>query len=164
MAPHSSTLFWKITWAEEPGGLQSMGSLGVGHECLHFHFSLSCTGEGNGNLLQCSCLENSRDGGAWWAHRVGHDWSDLAVAAALFSNCKCIYPLHSDAKQPKHWILEPIKLYCRAKQGKQVACAPKIPFKMFQQNILNQGEGWCYRYVISSCTVLWLADAVVTGS
>ena len=34
---------------------------------LHFHFSLSCTGERNGNPLQCSCLENSRDGGAWWA-------------------------------------------------------------------------------------------------
>ena len=34
---------------------------------LHFHFSLSCTGEGNGNPLQCSCLENPRDGGAWWA-------------------------------------------------------------------------------------------------
>ena len=36
-------------------------------ERLHFHFSLSCIGEGNGNLLQCSCLENPRDGGAWWA-------------------------------------------------------------------------------------------------
>ena len=36
-------------------------------EQLHFHFSLSCIGEGNGNLLQCSCLENPRDGGARWA-------------------------------------------------------------------------------------------------
>ena len=36
-------------------------------EQLHFHFSFSCIGEGNGNPLQCSCLENSRDGGAWWA-------------------------------------------------------------------------------------------------
>ena len=36
-------------------------------ERLRFHFSLSCIGEGNGNLLQCSCLENPRDGGAWWA-------------------------------------------------------------------------------------------------
>ena len=38
---------------------------------LHFHFSLSCTGEGNGNPLQCSCLENPRDGGAWWAAVYG---------------------------------------------------------------------------------------------
>ena len=40
-------------------------------EWLHFHFSLSCTGEGNGNPLQCSCLENSRDGGALWAAVYG---------------------------------------------------------------------------------------------
>ena len=56
-------------------------------ERLHFHFSLSCIGEGNGNPLQCSCLENPRDGGAWWVpsmglHRVGNDWSDLAAAVA----------------------------------------------------------------------------------
>ena len=40
-------------------------------EWLHFHFSLSCTGEGNGNPLQCSCLENPRDGGAWWTSVYG---------------------------------------------------------------------------------------------
>ena len=56
-------------------------------ERLHFHFSLSCIGEGNGSPLQCSCLENPRDGGAWWAAVYGvaqswHDWSDLAAAAA----------------------------------------------------------------------------------
>ena len=68
MAPHSSTLAWKIPWTEEPGRLQTMGSLESDTtERLHFHFSLSCIGEGNGNPLQCSCLENPRDGGAWWA-------------------------------------------------------------------------------------------------
>ena len=56
-------------------------------ERLHFHFSLSCIGEGNGSPLQCSCLENPRDGGAWWAavygvHGVGHDWSHLAAAVS----------------------------------------------------------------------------------
>ena len=40
-------------------------------EWLHFHFSLSCIGDGNGNPLQCSCLENPRDGGAWWAAVYG---------------------------------------------------------------------------------------------
>ena len=69
---HSSTLAWKIPWTEEPGRLQSMGSLRVGHnERLHFHFSLSCIGEGNGNPLQCSCLENPKDGRAWWAAIYG---------------------------------------------------------------------------------------------
>ena len=56
-------------------------------ERLQFHFSLSCTGEGNGNPLQCSCLENPRDGEpgglpSMGSHRVRHDWSDLAAAAA----------------------------------------------------------------------------------
>ena len=64
IAPHSSTLAWKIPWMEEPGGLQSMGSLRVGQRLL-FHSSLSCIGEGNGNPLQCSCLENPRDREAW---------------------------------------------------------------------------------------------------
>ena len=87
MAPHSSTLAWKIPWREEPGRLQSMGS-GQSRtrlkrlssmtsqeldttERLHFHFSLSCIGEGNGNPVQCSCLESPRDGGAWWAAVYG---------------------------------------------------------------------------------------------
>ena len=68
MAPHSSTLAWKIPWMEEPGRLQSMGSLRVGH---NWATSVSCIGEGNGNPLQCSCLENPRDGGAWWAAVYG---------------------------------------------------------------------------------------------
>ena len=71
MATHSSTLAWKIPWTEEPGGLQSMGSQRVRHEWLPFHFSLSCIGEGNGKPLQCSCLENPRDRGAWWAAVYG---------------------------------------------------------------------------------------------
>ena len=71
MAPHPSTLAWKIPWTEEPGRLQSMGSLRGTTERLQFYFSLSCIGEGNGNPLQCSCLENPRDGGAWWAAVYG---------------------------------------------------------------------------------------------
>ena len=171
MAPHSSTLDWKIPLTEEPGRLQSMGLQRVRHdwateliyslvyfslhcqkvnftkgrdfvcfftavstvprticvsveqwhptpvllpgkshvwrslvgcspwgcevsdttEWLHFHFSLSCIGEGNGNLLQCSCLENPRTGEpgglpSLGSHRVGHDWSDLAEAAGICIN------------------------------------------------------------------------------
>ena len=68
MAPHSSTLAWKIPWTEEPGRLRSMGSLESDTtERLHFHFSLSCIEEGNGNPLHYSCLGNPRDRGAWWA-------------------------------------------------------------------------------------------------
>ena len=72
MAPHSSTLAWKIPWKEEPGGLQSMGhEESDTTERLYFDFSLSRIGEGNGNPLQGSCLENPRDGGAWWTAVYG---------------------------------------------------------------------------------------------
>ena len=72
MAPYSSTLAWKIPWTEEPGGLQSMGLLSWTRlNDFTFIFALSCIGEGHGNPLQCSCLENPRDGGAWWAAVYG---------------------------------------------------------------------------------------------
>ena len=55
---------------------------------LHFHFSLSCIGEGNGNPLQCSCLENPRDGGAWWAsvYGVAPIWTQLKRLSSSSSN------------------------------------------------------------------------------
>ena len=141
MAPHSSTLAWKIPWTEEPRRLQSMGSRRVGHdwatslslftfmhwrrkwqstpaflpgesqgrgslvgcrlwgrtesdttEQLHFHFSLSCIGRGNGNPLQRSCLENPRDGGAWWAafYRVAQSWTQLKRLSSSSSSSRLL--------------------------------------------------------------------------
>ena len=81
MVPHSSTLAWKISWTEEPGGLQSMGSLESDTtEQLPVHFSLSCIGEGNGNPLQCSCLENPRDGKPGGLPSMGRTESDMTEA------------------------------------------------------------------------------------
>ena len=97
MAPHSSTLAWKIPWAEEPGRLL----LPVGHkesdttELLHFDFSLSCIGERNGNPLQCSCLENPRDGGAWWAAVCGVAQSQTRLKQ-LSSSSNCILDFFVD--------------------------------------------------------------------
>ena len=60
-------------------------------ERLHFHFSLSCIGEGNGSSLQCSCLENPRDGGAWWAavYGVAQSWTRLKRLSSSSSHTKC---------------------------------------------------------------------------
>ena len=58
---------WRSLVGCSPWGLEELDT----NERLHFHFSLSCIGEGNGNPFQCSCLENVRDGGAWWAAVYG---------------------------------------------------------------------------------------------
>ena len=92
-------------------------------ERLDFHFSLPCTEVGNDNPLQCSYLENPRDGRAWWAavsgiaqslgsHRVGHDWSDLAAAATgcfcprflslnVIKSCRFLVILRTDFSTPE---------------------------------------------------------------
>ena len=60
---------------------------------LHFHFSLSCIGEGSGNLLQCSCLENPRDGGAWWAAVYGVAQSRTLLKRLSSSSIKLKFKL-----------------------------------------------------------------------
>ena len=93
MAPHSSTLAWKIPWTEGPGGLQSVGSLGVGHDwATSLYLFTFMHWEGNGNPLQCSCLENPRDGGAWWAaiSGVAQSWTwlkRLSSSSYFFRSC-----------------------------------------------------------------------------
>ena len=74
MATHFSILAWRIPGMEEPGGLPSMGS----------H---ACTGGGNGNLLQYSCLENPKDGEGWWAtvHGVAKSWTRLSDLTFTFT-------------------------------------------------------------------------------
>ena len=77
---------FSFEYVKLPGKFQRRELLGPRENWLDFHFSLSCIGEGNGNPLQCSCLENPRDGEpvglpSMGLHRVGHDWSDLAAAA-----------------------------------------------------------------------------------
>ena len=79
VAPHSSTLAWKISRMEEPGRLQSMGCKESDTtERPHFHFSLSFTGEGNGthsSILAWRIPETGEPGGllSMGSHRVGHD-------------------------------------------------------------------------------------------
>ena len=98
MAPHSSTLAWKIPWTEEPGGLQSMGSLRVRHDwgtSLSLFTFMHWRRKWQPTLV--SCLENHRDRGAWWAaiYEVAQSWthwSDLAAAADAFQkDCANLY-------------------------------------------------------------------------
>ena len=93
MATHSSTLAWQIPWTEEPGRLQSMGSLGVGHDwatllslftfIFHFH-ALEKEMATHSSVLAWRVPGTGEPGGlpSVGSPRVGHDWSDLAAAAA----------------------------------------------------------------------------------
>ena len=87
MGKHTFNSCLENPTVKKPGRLQSMGSRRVKEsdmtEQLHFHFSLSCIGEGNGNPLQSSCLENALDRGAWWAtvHGIPKSQTRLRVHA-----------------------------------------------------------------------------------
>ena len=71
MAPHSSTLAWKIPWMEEPGRLQSMGSLESRTQLSDFTFTFHFHALEKEMATHSSVLENPRDGGAWWAPVYG---------------------------------------------------------------------------------------------
>ena len=110
MAPHSSTLAWKIPWMEEPGGLQSMGSLRVGHDWaaslslftfMHWRRKWQPTpvflpgeSQGRGSLVGCRL----------WGRRVEHDWSDLAAVAAAEDSCRpsVISPKHGTWRRAEY--------------------------------------------------------------
>ena len=112
MAPHSSTLAWKIPWMEEPSRLQSMGRWESDTtEWLHFHFSLSCIGEGYGNPFQCSCLENPGDRGAWCAAIYGGAQSRtrlkwLSSSSSSSSTLSNSHLSHGNAS--KHCLISPM--------------------------------------------------------
>ena len=86
MAPHSSTLAWKLPWMEEPGGLQSMGSLRVGHDWNDFTFTFHFRALEREMATHSSVLAwripGTEEPGrrlSMGSHRVGHDWSDLTA-------------------------------------------------------------------------------------
>ena len=111
MAPHSSTLAWKIPWMEEPGRLQSMGSLRVGYDwATSLSLFTFMHWRRNGNPLQCSCLENPRDGGAWWTAVSG--------VAQSWTRLKSLSSSSSSSRGP---IFGNLRVYMRVSSG-QKAC------------------------------------------
>ena len=73
-------------------------------EWLDFHFPLSCIGERNGNPLQCSCLENPRDGGTWWAAVYGVTQSQTWLKRLSSSSSSNLCDLNQLLKCPKLWF------------------------------------------------------------
>ena len=98
---------WRSLVSCSPWGLEESDMT----ERLHFHFSLSCIGEGNGDPLQCSCLENPRDGGAWWAAVYGVAQSRTQLtrlsSSSSSSNTEPRFPLLPPQAGNERDILEP---------------------------------------------------------
>ena len=162
MAPHSSTLAWKIPWTEEPGRLQSMGSQELDMtERLPFHFSLSSIGEGNGNPLQCSCLENPRYGGAWWAavYGVTQSWTRLKWLSSssrplVFAKNVCIvtvmvfpvvrYGCESwTMKNAERQRIDAFELWCWRRLESSLDCREIRPLN---PTLNIHWEGWCWSW------------------
>ena len=132
MAPHSNTPAWKIQWTEEPGRV-ARSRTQLSDFNFTFHFSLSCIGEGNGNPLQCSCLENPRDGGAWWAAIYGvaqsRTWlkqlSSSSSIAIRKNSFHCSYQIGRRCFYGYQWI------YWRSLEWETLPLVPVLALRTF---------------------------------
>ena len=153
MATHSSTLAWKIPWTEEPDGLQSMESRRVGHDwATLFSLFTFIHGEGNGNPLQRSCLENPRDGAAWWAAVYGVAQSRTRLKRLSSSSS-------SKIKSATVCTVSPFKYHEMMGQDAIIFIFWMLSFKptfslspftfikrLFSSSLLPQG--WCYLCIL----------------
>ena len=106
MAPHSSTPAWKIPWTEEPGRLQSMGSLRVGHDwATSLSLFTFMHWRRKWQPLQCSCLENPRDRGAWWAAVYGVAKSQTRLKRLSSSSSSSSSKISMLSENPM-WLME----------------------------------------------------------
>ena len=130
---------------EEPGRLQTMGSLESDTtERLHFHFSLPCIGEGNGNPLQCSCLENLRDRGAWWAvvYGVAQSWTRLKRLSSSSSSKPHSVQFSSVQSLSRVWLF-----VTHESQHTRPPCSPPTPRVHPNSCPLSR---WCHPAISSS--------------
>ena len=114
MAPHSSTLAWKIPWMEEPGGLQSMELLRVGHDWAT-SLSLSCMEKEmatHSSVLAWRISGMAKPGGlpSMGSHRVRHDWSDLAAAEETQMLTFGLFCRHDTKSYNHHHKMDYIKM------------------------------------------------------
>ena len=96
------------------------------NERLHFHFSLSCIGEGNGNPLQCSCLENPRDGGAPWAAVYGVAQSRTRLKWLSSSSSSCVTNYHKFSSLKPHPLVIAVFMGQESSARLQLRCWPGL--------------------------------------
>ena len=161
LLPHQIWVHWRRQWQPTPvllpGKSHGQRSL-VGcspwgceesntTERLHFHFSLACIGEGNGNPLQCSCLENPRDRGAWWAAIYGVAQSRprlMQLSSSSSSSLHTVQPIYRHRVVVKESVVF-IAGHKPKSPGKLVLKRLPQLLKVFQGKIfkdrVKEGEG-----------------------
>ena len=161
MAPHSSTLAWKIPWMEEPGRLQSMGSLRVRHDwatslslfTFHFH-ALEKEMATHSSVLAWRIPGTGKPGGlpSLGLHRVGHDWSDLAAAAAAFSmhfSIPIFLIFYFRTSLPKHTLTHRNLLFPFSLESTQIIVLPpqlhETTLWFYSKSLIEEKNWWCRR-------------------
>ena len=159
MAPHSNTLAWKIPWTEEPGRLQSMGSLRVGHDwATSLSLFTFMHWRKKWQPLQCSCLENPRDGGAWWAAVYGVAQSQtrlkrLSSSSSSSSSSDTLY-LH-DIFHLQSTLILIISFYSSKNLIRDIEKILWLNFTDEGRDILNNIANWC-QCEIFQCRTLFI--------
>ena len=121
------------------------------HRCMyiyHFHFSLSRIGEGNGNPLQCSCLENPRDGGAWWAavYGVAQSWTRLK---RLSSSSSRIYMSNYQIRVCAVYCMSIIPQECCNKHSKSITLTIWLYILFFFPFFFI----WLHQVLLAACEI-----------
>ena len=159
MAPHSNTLAWKIPWTEEPGRLQSMGSLRVGHDwATSLSLFTFMHWRKKWQPLQCSCLENPRDGGAWWAAVYGVAQSQtrlkrLSSSSSSSSSSDTLY-LH-DIFHLQSTLILIISFYSSKNLIRDIEKILWLNFTDEGRDILSNIANWC-QCEIFQCRTLFI--------
>ena len=149
-------------------------------ERLHSHFSLPCIGEGNGSPLQCSCLENPRDGGAWWTavYGVAHSWtrlkwlsssssssSEKVVEVSVTQSCLTLLtswtvahqaPLSMDFSGPEYWNRWPFRFPGDLPDPR---IKPKSPTLHAASLLSEPSEKPCARVRVCACVCVYLISS-----
>ena len=152
MAPHSVLLPGKSHGQRNMVGCSQWGLEESDlTERLHFHFLLSCIGEGNGNPIQCSCLENPRDGGAWWAavYGVTQSWTRLKWLSSSSSGSK--------ARKVKQYAYSVIQSF-------RICITWGVIYALFFIPHVNASQHINFRYIKTACGTIMPLSVVRTAA
>ena len=132
-------------------------------ERLHFHFSLSCIGEGNGNPLQCSSLENPRDRGAWWAAVYGVTQSRTRLKRLSSSSSSMMIVSHLSISENVIRHFHPLE-FCQKTVGVRLSCGASVFVWTSNWGLISSWKRILSHSAQASISTLLVSTFLVNGS